>query len=417
MPQRKSVVLSDDKINKILDETVPKGQCKPKKLFTVKESANGTTSDWQVCQRFLPTLSQILDETGGLQLTMKPLTKQLQKWLAKEDFMWAIGDIEASADGLRVMIRSLKAMKENSGRPPRNYSSLQILLDKIPVESRRTGNQTANPALPSGESTDEPESSQSESEEIVVKTKTARGKPGITRSLMLPWETTEIVAQVKEQTIAEDVGGQAVVEQVVGPGIQAIGDKTADQPKRLQVRKRPSSNIGFDLEIALSAQTTEQNDIVMPADYRPMSKAAKRDSKTKSGSKKKMKKRRSKTSKDTTKENAEAEIKTEGKKDEKGKSKKSKNTHEAKKIKKGKQTGQSVIADENPTADPLQTYMDWDGTNPDRTTMIKRVHSKIWHASKAEQLAYGMSDKEAKDRASKDAKSAVARFLKAMHMA
>ena len=289
MPQRKSVVLSDDKINKILDETVPKGQCKPKKLFTVKESANGTTSDWQVCQRFLPTLSQILDETGGLQLTMKPLTKQLQKWLAKEDFMWAIGDIEASADGLRVMIRSLKAMKENSGRPPRNYSSLQILLDKIPVESRRTGNQTANPALPSGESTDEPESSQSESEEIVVKTKTARGKPGITRSLMLPWETTEIVAQVKEQTIAEDVGGQAVVEQVVGPGIQAIGDKTADQPKRLQVRKRPSSNIGFDLEIALSAQTTEQNDIVMPADYRPMSKAAKRDSKTKSGSKKKMK--------------------------------------------------------------------------------------------------------------------------------
>ena len=49
--------------------------------------------------------------------------------------------------------------------------------------------------------------------------------------------------------------------------------------------------------------------------------------------------------------------------------------------------------------------------------MIKRVHSKIWHASKAEQLAYGMSDKDAKDRASKDAKSAVARFLKAMHMA
>ena len=66
MHQRKSVVLSDDKISQILDDTVPKNQCKPKKLFVVKENANGTTTDWLTCQRFLPTLSQIFDETGGL---------------------------------------------------------------------------------------------------------------------------------------------------------------------------------------------------------------------------------------------------------------------------------------------------------------------------------------------------------------
>ena len=67
-------------------------------------------------------------------------------------------DVEDSADGLRIMIRSLKNMRDNHGKPPRNYAALQILLDKIEAVAKP---KIAEPAAaePTDSDTDESESS------------------------------------------------------------------------------------------------------------------------------------------------------------------------------------------------------------------------------------------------------------------
>ena len=131
MPKQRSVVLDDALTSKILDETVPLTQCSPKKPFRVRESSCGLTSDWNICMKYLTTLSAMLEATGGKQLTYKPFTKQLKTWLASQNCNWCLADLENCADGLRVMIRSLQSMKRNLGKPPRNYAALQVLLDKI----------------------------------------------------------------------------------------------------------------------------------------------------------------------------------------------------------------------------------------------------------------------------------------------
>ena len=134
MPVQKSVVLDHALASKILDETVPLSQCTPKKLFRVRESSNGLTSDWNIVMKYLTTLSAVLDATAGKQLTYKPWTKQLKTWLADQSLEWCLADVEGCADGLRVMLRSVQSMKHGQGKPPRNYAALQVLLDKIPAK-------------------------------------------------------------------------------------------------------------------------------------------------------------------------------------------------------------------------------------------------------------------------------------------
>jgi hypothetical protein len=434
MPQQKSVVLSDEKMQHILNTSVAKSQCKPKKLFVVKENNNGTTTDWQICQRFTPTLSLVLEETGGNQLTMKPFTMQLKNWLAQEDFNWSMGDIEASADGFRVMIRSLRAMKENYGKPPRNYGSLQVLLDKINVVTRDDNLTCLQIA-----SSDEESSSDTESPDC--NDHVPRTKPDITRSLMLPWEMPAIVRPVNEHKIAET---------------QAIVDKTDEKPKRRASAKRPSINVGFDLETTLAAQPTEQNDIIMVADYKSLSKAAKKASKKgkkgKKGKSKAGKKGQDKQDKPGQKgknkkqQDVPKDVQQELPEDEEQevpedkKQKAAKNPKESKsmktekdKIKKDKAANKDTKKDKTKTpkkdkakkkketdkdngADLLQKYMDWDGQDPTRAVMCKRVHSKVWHTTKDQQIAYGMSDEKAKTRAATDANSAVERWLNAMRV-
>ena len=113
MPKLKSVVLPDAREHEILSDTVPQAHCKPKVLFVCKEGSNGCTTQWSVLWRFLSTLSANLDATGGRQLTMTPFTKQVGGWVAKEVGEWYKADVEASADGLRIMIRSLKSLKDD----------------------------------------------------------------------------------------------------------------------------------------------------------------------------------------------------------------------------------------------------------------------------------------------------------------
>ena len=96
----------------MLDDGVPKAHISPKSLFKVKENANGTTTEWGICCRFQSVLSMFMEATEGRQLTMKPFTKQLSTWLAKENYIWSATDVDDAAAGFRVMIRSLKALKD-----------------------------------------------------------------------------------------------------------------------------------------------------------------------------------------------------------------------------------------------------------------------------------------------------------------
>ena len=84
MPRAHSVVLEDSVVNNILDETVPLTQCTPKKMFRVREGSNGLTSDWNICMKFLTTLSAVLSATAGKQLKQKAFSKQLRVWLAAQ---------------------------------------------------------------------------------------------------------------------------------------------------------------------------------------------------------------------------------------------------------------------------------------------------------------------------------------------
>ena len=113
MPVRRSVRLRDTEVWQILTDTVPQSFCKPKVLFVCKEDSKGCTAQWGVMMRFLATLSAILDASKGQQLTMSTFTKQLGAWLTKEVGEWSHADVEASADGLRIMIRSLKSLKDD----------------------------------------------------------------------------------------------------------------------------------------------------------------------------------------------------------------------------------------------------------------------------------------------------------------
>ena len=73
----------------------------------------------------------------------------------------------------------------------------------------------------------------------------------------------------------------------------------------------------------------------------------------------------------------------------------------------------NLVANEN---DPISKYLTWDGTDPSKQVMVKRVHSAVWHSTLQEQLKKGMPEADAKARASKDAVAAKARFLKAKNM-
>ena len=112
MPSSKSAVLPDADLHRLLDDTLPKAHIVPKKLFKVKENANGGTTEWAACCKFNAVLSRVLDATEGRQLKMKPFTRQLGAWLSKEGYSWSATEVENAADGLRIMIRSLKSLKD-----------------------------------------------------------------------------------------------------------------------------------------------------------------------------------------------------------------------------------------------------------------------------------------------------------------
>ena len=103
MPGHSSIVLADSIMAGILQDTIPASECMPNVLFKCKSTKGGVTSDWRVVQKYIPTLSLILDQTSGKQLAQRPLVKQFEKYLKSLDppKQWAATDLDAICDNPR----------------------------------------------------------------------------------------------------------------------------------------------------------------------------------------------------------------------------------------------------------------------------------------------------------------------------
>jgi hypothetical protein len=80
MPQNKSCVINDARMQEIFTETIVLSYCNPKELFKLKTRPGGGalySSVWANIKKKSHTLSLILDETNGQSLTHRPLGKQL----------------------------------------------------------------------------------------------------------------------------------------------------------------------------------------------------------------------------------------------------------------------------------------------------------------------------------------------------
>ena len=106
MPQSKSCVINDARMQEIFTDTKVLSHCNPKELFKLKTRPGGGalyTSDWANIKKFSQTLSLILDEPNGTSLTHRPLVKQLDTFLRaqKPPKIWSSADIDESCDFLR----------------------------------------------------------------------------------------------------------------------------------------------------------------------------------------------------------------------------------------------------------------------------------------------------------------------------
>ena len=103
MPGHTSLVLPDELIQQIFEDTIPASKCLPNYLFKCKSTKGGITSDWRVVVQYIPTLSLVLAQTGGKQLAQRPLVKQFDKYLKSLDppKQWATTDLDETCDYLR----------------------------------------------------------------------------------------------------------------------------------------------------------------------------------------------------------------------------------------------------------------------------------------------------------------------------
>ena len=134
MPTNHSIIVSGDVMMRILTATVLISQCHPGKLFKVQITKSGMTSDWNGVKLMSTTFSEILDETRGAQLTMRPFVAQVDKYLRSltPPKIWNITNLDGACDGLRVALRSIVSLVTNvPHRPPLRHGHLQVLMDEI----------------------------------------------------------------------------------------------------------------------------------------------------------------------------------------------------------------------------------------------------------------------------------------------
>jgi hypothetical protein len=168
----------------------------------------------------------------------------------------------------------------------------------------------------------------------------------------------------------------------VTPEVEAIPTATTVAATTVPaVTKRVTSKRSFSLADALGQDVATTNDnVIMPGDYKSLSKAGKKEKQEAAKKKKKTKKKKGTKKAGISKKPAAA---------------------------KGVSVTASILED------PIAAYLDWDGITPSRKIILNRVHSNVWHKTLKTQMDNGFSEEDAKARAAKDAKAAKTRFLKA----
>ena len=112
--------------------------CKPNKLFLVRLTQSGYTSEWGQIKKHFGLISDLLDLTGGKKPHVASLTKNLREWI---DWYSQSGDIprftikqvEDACYYLSRMIATLANVKRNGTNLPQRYESLRVLVDKSRV--------------------------------------------------------------------------------------------------------------------------------------------------------------------------------------------------------------------------------------------------------------------------------------------
>jgi hypothetical protein len=136
--------LTDDIAYAFFNNYITKATCKPQLLWKVtrgktcaKVKKSDLTSDWATINKLYETLNALVEHTNGGIPHQCKFHKQFCTWLAKDGMHWAISDTERALTDLRCCLQSLLALKRtdnNTGRAPRNYGRLQIIMDKLVVK-------------------------------------------------------------------------------------------------------------------------------------------------------------------------------------------------------------------------------------------------------------------------------------------
>ena len=118
-----------------MDSNVPLGKCRPNDLFKLhKIGPDGLAREWHVIKQHYQLISEMLDVSKGRVPKQKVLSHQLDSWLKKNGMTWAFRDVERAVSDLRCMFQSLLSLRRNDTPAPRNYPTLQVLIDRIQLE-------------------------------------------------------------------------------------------------------------------------------------------------------------------------------------------------------------------------------------------------------------------------------------------
>ena len=138
MSRTKGVDLENSVALRIFSDNVPLSQCKPKDLWKLSKIAkNGQSSEWGIFDRCFSTLNDLADAGVGRVPRQKTLHSQFAEWLSNQipPIVWAFKDSDRAVMHIRTMLQSLQGLKRNQRQAPRNHAKLQIIVDKMVVDS------------------------------------------------------------------------------------------------------------------------------------------------------------------------------------------------------------------------------------------------------------------------------------------
>ena len=109
------VDLTTEVAHKLFSDHVPHDSIKAGALFKLAKITNSwTTSDWASIRRWLPFLSELLDQSGGRIPHSASFLEQFTSWLRQRGFDWAEKDTLRPVTNIRIMLR---AMQERARKP------------------------------------------------------------------------------------------------------------------------------------------------------------------------------------------------------------------------------------------------------------------------------------------------------------